>query len=149
MIGPGTGIAPMRALLQERAHQQNVQKLNVGKNILYFGCKNRGNDFIYSDELNQYEKDGILSTMHLAFSREQSEKVYVQHLLERNAKETWNLINNEGAYVYVCGGVKMGHDVSEVLRKIVGQHGNYNSHDAKKVIEEMTSSGRYVQELWA
>jgi NADPH-ferrihemoprotein reductase len=149
MIGPGTGIAPMRALLQERSHQQNVQKLNVGSNILYFGCKNREHDFIYADELNKYEKDGILTEMHLAFSREQDDKVYVQHLLAKNAKETWDLINEQGAYVYVCGGVRMGQDVSETLRKLVAEHGNYSTSDAKNYIEKLTSNGRLVQELWA
>lgn len=149
MIGPGTGIAPMRALLQERDHQRRVQKLNVGQNVLYFGCKNRVDDFIYSDELNQYEKDSILNEMHLAFSREQDEKVYVQHLLQKNAKRTWEMINEGGAYVYVCGGVKMGQDVSETIRKIVAQYGDRSTTDAKKYVEEMTSNGRFVQELWA
>jgi NADPH-ferrihemoprotein reductase len=149
MIGPGTGIAPMRALLQERDHQRRVQKLNVGQNILYFGCKNRVDDFIYSDELNQYEKDGILTEMYLAFSREQDEKVYVQNLLQKNSKKTWELINDEDAYVYVCGGVKMGQDVTETIRKIVAQYGDRSSVDAKKYVEEMAASGRFVQELWA
>lgn len=149
LIGPGTGIAPMRALLQERAHQKTVEKLDVGSNILYFGCKNRDLDFIYSDELNKYEKDGILTRMYLAFSREQSEKVYVQHLLAKNAKETWEYINDLGAYVYVCGGVKMGQDVSEALRKIVAEYGNFSSTDAKNYLDQMTVSKRYVQELWA
>lgn len=139
----------MRALLQERAYQRQVQKLNVGSNILYFGCKNRNQDFIYSDELNQYEKDGILTKMYLAFSREQDQKLYVQHLLAKNAKETWNLINEQGAYVYVCGGVKMGHDVAEALRKIVSDESSYTTTDAKNYIEQLASSKRFVQELWA
>eukprot|EP00551_Chaetoceros_affinis_P008140 CAMPEP_0203683778 /NCGR_PEP_ID=MMETSP0090-20130426/47696_1 /ASSEMBLY_ACC=CAM_ASM_001088 /TAXON_ID=426623 /ORGANISM="Chaetoceros affinis, Strain CCMP159" /LENGTH=684 /DNA_ID=CAMNT_0050552933 /DNA_START=22 /DNA_END=2076 /DNA_ORIENTATION=- len=149
MIGPGTGIAPMRALLQERAHQKNVQKLNVGSNVLYFGCKKRDLDFIYSDELNEFEKQGTLTKMYLAFSREQSEKVYVQHLIAKNGGETWDLINNQGAYVYVCGGVKMGQDVSEALRQIVAKHKNCSTSDAKKYVDAMSSSGRFVQELWA
>ncbi len=149
MIGPGTGIAPMRALLQERAHQKNVQKLNVGSNVLYFGCKKRELDFIYAEELNAFEKQGTLTKMYLAFSREQSEKVYVQHLIAKNASETWDLINNQGAYVYVCGGVKMGQDVSEALRQIVAKHKDCNTSDAKKYVDAMSSSGRFVQELWA
>lgn len=149
MIGPGTGIAPMRALLQERAYQRKVKKFNVGNNILYFGCKKRDHDFIYYDELNQYEKDGILTKMYVAFSREQSKKVYVQHLLSKNAKETWDLIHHEGAYIYVCGGVKMGHDVLEVLRKIVAEYGNLSNIDAKNYLEDLTTAKRFVQELWA
>jgi NADPH-ferrihemoprotein reductase len=149
MIGPGTGIAPMRALLQERSYQKSKEKKNVGSNILYFGCKKRDLDFIYSDELNAFEKEGILTEMHLAFSREQSEKVYVQHLLAKNAKDTWKLIDEQGAYIYVCGAVKMGQDVSEALRKIIGQHGDRTTTDAKAYLDDMASSGRFIQELWA
>lgn len=149
MIGPGTGIAPMRALLQERAHQKNVLNLPVGENVLYFGCKNRDQDFIYSDELDASQKEGTLTKMHLAFSREQDKKVYVQQLLAKNSKETWDLVNDQGAYIYVCGGVKMGQDVSETLRKIIGEHGNRSTTDAKKYLEQMASAGRFVQELWA
>lgn len=149
MIGPGTGIAPMRAMLQERAHQKIKLNLPVGKNVLYFGCKNRDLDFIYSDELNAFEKDGTLHQMHLAFSREQSEKVYVQHLLAKNATETWKLIDEEGAYIYVCGGVKMGQDVSEALKRIIADQGNRSSVDAKSYLDQMASSGRFIQELWA
>ena len=149
MVGPGTGIAPMRALLQERSHQKLNQKLPVGSNVLYFGCKKRDLDFIYSDELNSFEKEGTLTKMHLAFSREQDEKVYVQHLLTKNAFDTWKLIDDEGAYIYVCGGVKMGQDVSEALRKIIGQYGNRTTTDAKKYLDNMASNGRFVQELWA
>src|SRR3546814_390722 len=81
MVGPGTGIAPMRALLQERRFQRTVQNASTGENILFFGCKNRELDFIYRDELEQFQDDGTLTTTHLAFSREQSHKVYVQHLM--------------------------------------------------------------------
>jgi len=149
MIGPGTGIAPMRALLQERAHQKKKQKLKVGENVLYFGCKKRELDFIYADELEAFKKAKTLTKMHLAFSREQEEKVYVQHLLAKNAKETWKLMEKGGAYIYVCGGVRMGQDVSEALRKIVSSQGDLTTTDAKKYLEQMSSSGRYVQELWA
>jgi NADPH-ferrihemoprotein reductase len=149
MIGPGTGIAPMRAMLQERSHQKNQQKLPVGENVLYFGCKTRDLDFIYSEELNAFEKEGTLNQMYLAFSREQSEKVYVQHLLAKNAADTWKLIDDKGAYIYVCGGVKMGQDVSEALKKIIADQGNRSSLDAKSYLDQMASNGRFIQELWA
>jgi len=149
MVGPGTGIAPMRALLQERSHQKLKQNLPVGSNDLYFGCKTRDLDFIYSDELHEYEKEGTLTRMHLAFSREQNEKVYVQHLLAKNSSDTWKLIEDDGAYIYVCGGVKMGQDVCVALRKIIAQHGNRTSTDAKKYLDNLASNGRFVQELWA
>jgi len=148
MIGPGTGVAPMRALLQERFHMKNKQKLTVGSNILYFGCKNRTDDYLYSDELDSFQKDGVLTKLYLAFSREQKEKIYVQHILKNNGKETWDLINSKGAYVYVCGGVQMGQDVSETLRCIISD-GLENSADAKLYLDRMTKEGRLVQELWA
>ncbi len=149
MIGPGTGIAPMRALLQERSHQKLSQKLKVGENILYFGCKKRDLDFIYQDELKAFEKEGTLTQMHLAFSREQDKKVYVQHLLSKNAKDTWKLISKGGAYIYVCGGVKMGQDVSDALKRLISEHGDLGTTDAKKYLDEMAKEGRFVQELWA
>eukprot|EP00555_Chaetoceros_dichaeta_P014302 CAMPEP_0198257306 /NCGR_PEP_ID=MMETSP1447-20131203/7024_1 /TAXON_ID=420782 /ORGANISM="Chaetoceros dichaeta, Strain CCMP1751" /LENGTH=500 /DNA_ID=CAMNT_0043944183 /DNA_START=1007 /DNA_END=2509 /DNA_ORIENTATION=- len=149
MIGPGTGIAPMRGLLQERAHQKQTLQLPVGDNILYFGCKKRSLDFLYSDELESFQTDGVLTTMHLAFSREQKKKVYVQHLLAENGSDTWDLIDGQGAYVYVCGGIKMGNDVAAALRSIVGKEGGRSVDDAKAYLDDMASKGRFVQELWA
>lgn len=150
MIGPGTGIAPMRALLQEREYQRDVQKKTVGKNILYFGCKMPSQDFIYREEMEEWVEKGVLDELRVAFSRETpGKKVYVQHLLSDNSKETWNLLEQEGAYVYVCGAVKMGQDVSEALNKIVSSHGNLSHDDAKAYLSKMSSEGRFVQELWA
>lgn len=149
LIGPGTGIAPMRALLQERSYMKLEKKLDVGSNILYFGCKKRTQDYLYEDEIAQFQKDGVLTECHLAFSREQKQKVYVQNLLAENAKETWRLINDLGAYVYVCGGVKMGGDVSATLRVIVSEMGKMSPDEAKIYVDKMSHKGRYVQELWA
>merc|ERR1712070_110877 len=82
MIGPGTGLAPMRALLQERKYQQEKLSQPSGQNILFFGCKYQSVDYIYRDELEQYEKEGVLHKLHTAFSRDGPKKVYVQHLIE-------------------------------------------------------------------
>ena len=149
MIGPGTGIAPMRALLQERRHQKVVQKQDIGRNVLYFGCKKKSLDYLYQDELETFKEDGILDELHLAFSREQTKKVYVQHLLSQNATETWKLINDGMASIYVCGGVKMGHDVTEALKEIVSTHGEMSFNEAKDYLAKLSSTGRYIQELWA
>lgn len=149
MIGPGTGVAPMRALLQERSYQKEVLKKSVGPNVLYFGCKTRSQDFLYKDELENFHESGILDQLYLAFSREQTKKVYVQNLLEQNASETWKLVQDQGAYIYVCGGVKMGHDVSEALKKIAMTEGKLNADKAKDYFATLTRDGRYVQELWA
>ena len=75
----------------------------MGKAVLYFGCRNKAHDFIYGDEIEQYQTDGILTTVHLAFSRDQTEKVYVQHLMRKNQKELYKLLTEEQAHIYVCG----------------------------------------------
>ena len=149
MIGPGTGIAPMRALLQERRYQRLVKNKSVGTNILYFGCKKRDLDYLYEDELKTFEQEGTLDKLYLAFSREQKEKVYVQHLLLQNATETWDLIDSKMASIYVCGGVRMGNDVMDALKETISKQGNMSLDQAKDYLSNLASKGRYVQELWA
>eukprot|EP00563_Minutocellus_polymorphus_P013114 CAMPEP_0181074142 /NCGR_PEP_ID=MMETSP1070-20121207/29451_1 /TAXON_ID=265543 /ORGANISM="Minutocellus polymorphus, Strain NH13" /LENGTH=739 /DNA_ID=CAMNT_0023155253 /DNA_START=29 /DNA_END=2251 /DNA_ORIENTATION=+ len=152
MIGPGTGIAPMRALLQERSHQRKKRRIgskNVGKNVLYFGCKTPHQDYLYEEELKDFEKEGTLNTLRVAFSRKTEKKVYVQHLLADDADETWTLVEKEKASVFVCGGTKMGSDVSETLRSIVAEAGGMSADEAKAYLDKMSSEGRFVQELWS
>ncbi|CAJ1946001.1 unnamed protein product [Cylindrotheca closterium] len=149
MIGPGTGIAPMRALLQERRYQRDVQKKSIGPNILYFGCKKRSLDYLYRDELEAMQKDNVLDNLHLAFSREEKQKVYVQHLLTNNAQDTWEMVDKKGASIYVCGGVRMGHDVTEALTDIAVSQGSMSAQQAKDYMAKLASDGRFVQELWA
>lgn len=148
MVGPGTGVAPFRALLQERSYQKVTMKQNVGDSVLYFGCKKRALDYLYEDELAAFQASGILTQLHLAFSREQDEKLYVQNLLAKNAQDTWKLIN-EGGHIYVCGGVLMGTDVMETMKSIVSDEGKMSADDAKDFLKKLSSEGRYVQELWA
>ena len=147
MIGPGTGVAPMRALLQERAWQK-AQGSKVGHNVLYFGCRSRDQDYIYKDELETYKADGTLDTLRLAFSREGPSKVYVQHLLRQDAAEVWRLIR-DGAYVYVCGGTRMGTDVHTELTRITQDLGSMRVEESKEFIKSLHNTGRYVQELWS
>merc|ERR1712165_237380 len=105
MIGPGTGLAPFRGFIQERAWQKENGK-TVGETHLYFGCRNKDIDYIYRDELEKYEADGVLK-LHTAFSRDQGQKVYVTHRLRENAAEFWRLIGEENAHFYICGDAKM------------------------------------------
>lgn len=147
MIGPGTGVAPMRALLQERSWQQ-AQGQSVGRNWLYFGCRCRDQDYIYQDELEAYDEDGTLDRLRLAFSRAGASKVYVQHLLRQDAAELWELVR-EGAYVYVCGGTRMGTDVHNELTRIVQQEGTMDAEKSKDFMHALQGDGRYVQELWS
>jgi NADPH-ferrihemoprotein reductase len=149
MIGPGTGVAPMRALLQERAYLRDVKMEELGENVLYFGCKKASLDYLYEDEMAKLQSDGVLNKLYVAYSREQSEKVYVQHLLAKNASETWNLVDSQGAFIYVCGGVKMGNDVAEALRNICVSQGKQTAESAKRYMDKLASEGRFVQELWA
>ena len=137
MIGPGTGIAPMRALLQEREARGGA-----GENILYFGCKNRAMDYLYQEELEGFVSRGVLNKLHLAFSREQKHKVYVQNLMEQNAGELWNMVE-AGAFFYICGATAMGKSVVDVLKGI----GEKNSRP--DLVKELQKENRLVQELWA
>lgn len=148
MFGPGTGIAPMRAILQDISHGRKMG-VEHGSAILYFGCKDRKLDYIYRDELESFQNDGTLTELHLAFSREQSQKVYVQHLLSKKGKETWKLIHDEKGSIFVCGAVKMGADVDHTLQDIISEHGGMSREKAKAYLDKMAVSGRFVQELWS
>lgn len=101
MIGPGTGLAPFRGFIQERDWQKKNGR-NVGDTILYFGCRKQKEDFLYEDELREFEKSALLK-LYCAFSRDQPHKVYVTHLLKQNADEVWDVIGNRAGHIYVCG----------------------------------------------
>jgi NADPH-ferrihemoprotein reductase len=149
MVGPGTGIAPMRAFLQERSYQKHQKDMMVGDSVLYFGCRRRDSDYLYEEELKQFQEQGVLTHLHVAFSREEHHKVYVQHLIADHAKETWDLIDRQQASIYVCGGTKMGLDVTETITKVIADVGGKGMDGAKAYVERLRSEGRFVQELWA
>lgn len=148
MIGPGTGIAPMRALLQEREEQGNKRNAS-STNILYFGCQSIKKDYIYREELESFQQRKILTQLELAFSRDQREKVYVQHLLQRQEDATSLVANlDQGAYVYVCGATNMGNDVMEAIVTILQQKKTISKSEAENYLKRLQNNGRYVQELW-
>jgi len=120
-----------------------------GASILYFGCKNRTMDYIYRDELELLRDEGTLTELHLAFSREQNHKVYVQNLLAQRAAETWRLIHDEMASIFVCGAVKMGADVDHTLQDIISEQGGMSREKAKAYLDKMAVAGRFIQELWS
>jgi len=144
MVGPGTGIAPMRALLQEREHQKAT-----GANVLFFGCQHSEVDFLYKQELQAFRDRGVLSELHLAFSRQHpgGSKVYVQHLMLKTdtAASLATLVVDQGAYVYVCGATAMGADVSKAFVQVLEGRGV----DGAQYVKDMQETGRYVQELWS
>ena len=148
LIGPGTGIAPMRAFLQERRYLRTVKSQSVGPTVMFFGCRSRDEDFIYREELEGYSRDGTLSALHLAFSREQAKKVYVQHLIEQQAGHLWELIDSAQAHIYVCGATKMGHDVMKAFEKVCEVQGKKSAAASGAYLNDLKSSKRYIQELW-
>ncbi len=142
MIGPGTGVAPFRAFMQERIHTQSP-----GKNWLFFGERNRASDFFYEDFWTALSTDNRLR-LDLAFSRDQEEKYYVQHQMYEQRKELWTWIQ-EGAHIYVCGDKeKMAKDVDATLQKIAQEEGNFSSDDARVFVRALRTQKRYLLDVY-
>jgi sulfite reductase (NADPH) flavoprotein alpha-component len=143
MIGPGTGIAPFRAFLQER-HSMGAK----GRNWLFFGDRSRASDFLYREELETYLQDGVLSRLDLAFSRDQAEKVYVQRRMMENAGRLWEWLQ-EGAHVYVCGDAqRMAKDVDAALQRIAAQEGKLSEAEAKAYLARLSQEKRYQRDVY-
>ncbi len=154
MCGPGTGLAPMRALLQERrflASKVSAKARKLMQNTLYFGCKNSTVDYIYRDELQEFVDDKTLTHFHTAFSRDGKEKVYVQHLLAQsdNAISLVRQLCDEEAFFFVCGATAMGTDVHAAITQLLVDHKGMELTAAVAFIKELQEKGRYVQELWS
>jgi len=142
MIGPGTGVAPFRAFLQER-----LSNKAPGKNWLFFGERNRAHDFYYEDFFRLCEKKHGLK-LSTAFSRDQVEKSYVQHKLWDAKAQVWQWLE-KGAYFYVCGDAKkMAKDVEKTLLKIIEEEGSYSEEEAKKVLIQMRREKRYLLDVY-
>jgi sulfite reductase alpha subunit-like flavoprotein len=140
MIGPGTGLAPFRSFTQER-----ISSGGKGRNVLYFGCRNRSRDFLYREELEKYNADKQIE-LHTAFSREQKQKVYVQDRLRESATEIWSLLES-GAHVYVCGDAQyMAGQVHDELLKIISSTGGVA--DAKAYMDNLEHQRRYQRDIW-
>ena len=143
MVGPGTGIAPFRAFIEER-----MATGASGKNWLFFGDRSQKTDYLYGEEWIRYQKEGILNELDLAWSRDQEEKVYVQHkMLERGA-ELWNWIQ-DGALFYVCGDAsRMAKDVDQALRTIAQEHGSMSEEDSAVWIKSLQKEKRYLKDIY-
>ena len=143
MIGPGTGIAPFMAFLQER----DAQKCN-GDNWLFFGDQHEAFDFLYREELEDYVARGVLSRLDTAFSRDGETKVYVQDRMRENAAELWRWIDS-GGHVYVCGdATRMAVDVDRTLVNIIHEQGSMSEADAKQYVKTMSQEHRYVRDVY-
>jgi sulfite reductase (NADPH) flavoprotein alpha-component len=143
MIGPGTGIAPFRAFLQERRAVGAR-----GRNWLFFGNPHRRTDFLYEDELLEYRRDGLLARLDSAFSRDQDHKVYVQHRMLEHAAELWGWLE-DGAHLYVCGDAeRMARDVDRGLAYIVAKEGRMEPAAAKAHLARLAAEGRYQRDVY-
>ena len=143
MIGPGTGIAPFRAFIQQRDNDGAT-----GKNWLFFGNPHFTDDFLYQVEWQRYVKDGLLTHISLAWSRDQAEKVYVQDKLREQGAEVWQWLQ-EGAHVYVCGDAnRMAKDVEQALLEIIAEYGVMDLETADEYLSELRLDRRYQRDVY-
>jgi sulfite reductase (NADPH) flavoprotein alpha-component len=143
MIGPGTGVAPFRAFLAERKARGST-----GRNWLFFGERHEQTDFLYREELEASLREGTLTRLDTAFSRDQAERIYVQHRMAEQGAELWAWIR-QGAHVYVCGDAKqMAGDVHRMLHEILARHGGMSDAQAKEYVARMSSDRRYQRDVY-
>jgi sulfite reductase (NADPH) flavoprotein alpha-component len=143
MVGPGTGIAPFRAFLEERAATGAR-----GKNWLFFGDQKCATDFLYEEQLTSWKSSGHLARLDLAFSRDQAEKIYVQYRLLENAAELWSWLE-DGAHFYVCGDAsKMAADVDAALHTVIQNAAGKRMEEAKTYVAKLKSEKRYQRDVY-
>jgi NADPH-ferrihemoprotein reductase len=161
MIGPGTGLAPFRAFIRERAEilrtgagDGKPPPAALGPAVLFFGCRRADHDFIYEQELREAAArgpGGPLSALHVAFSRAPGAKAkeYVQHLMEREGQGLWALLQQPNCHVYVCGDAKaMAKDVHRALCSVAQKHGKMGTAQAEAFVKGMADGGRYQKDVW-
>jgi len=142
MIGPGTGVAPFRAFVQ---HRQAAGA--TGRNWLVFGNRNRRLDFLYQLEWQRFQRDGALTRLTAAFSRDQAEKIYVQHRLHEHGRDVYDWLE-QGAHVYVCGDRRMAEDVHRTLIEIITDHGARTAEQAGEYLESLKREKRYQKDVY-
>lgn len=145
MVGPGTGIAPFRAFMEQRVHDGGS-----GRNWLFFGDQSEKTEYYYKDTIESWLDEGHLYQFTTAWSRDQAEKIYVQHRMKEHGEEMWKWIDN-GAYFYVCGDKsRMAKDVHRALIEIAMEHGGMNETDATDFIEKtmMREQKRYLRDVY-
>jgi len=144
MVGPGTGIAPFRAYLQER------KAIGAkGKNWLFFGSQHEHCNYFYKEEMAELKRDGILTRLDCAWSRDQADKSYVQHKMLSCAAEIWQWMDGEGAHFFVCGDARrMAKDVDAALRKIIQENGGKSESETNEYVEKLKSDKRYKRDVY-
>jgi len=144
MVGPGTGIAPFRAFLQERKAAGTK-----GKNWLFFGSQHQHCNYFYQDELEKMKSDGFLSRLDCAWSRDSSEKSYVQHKMLNCGPEIWKWLDSEGAHFFVCGDARrMAKDVDAALREIIQEKGGKTEEQTNEYVEKLKADKRYKRDVY-
>jgi len=143
MVGPGTGIAPFRAFLQER------QAIGAsGKNWLFFGEQHAASDFYYREELQAWCDQGHLQRLDTAFSRDQAQKIYVQQRMIEQGAQLWAWLE-EGAGFYVCGDAsRMARDVDAALKQVVRTHGGLDADEAQAYVAALAADKRYMRDVY-
>jgi sulfite reductase (NADPH) flavoprotein alpha-component len=143
MVGPGTGLAPFRAFLQEREYRGAP-----GKNWLFFGDRNAATDFMYRDEIEAMQAKGLLTRLDLAFSRDQAEKIYVQDRMREHGAELFAWLE-EGGYFFVCGDAyRMAKDVDKALHDVIAEHGKMSEQQAIDYVNQLKKDKRYVRDVY-
>jgi Sulfite reductase, alpha subunit (flavoprotein) len=143
MVGPGTGLAPFRAFVQDR--QVTGAR---GRNWLFFGSQRQACDFSYREDLESFKEGGMLARLDTAFSRDQGQKVYVQHRMLENAREIWRWLE-EGAHFYVCGDAsRMAKDVDAALHRIVREQGGKSVEETSAYVEKLKTDKRYKRDVY-
>ena len=143
MIGPGTGIAPFRSFLAERDATGAG-----GKNWLFFGDRHFTTDFLYQTEIQNWIGTGVLTKINVAFSRDQLEKIYVQHKMLEHGAEFFEWLQS-GAYIYVCGAKEpMSVDVENTLLAIIARYGNKKTNESIAYLDELKEAGRYAKDVY-
>lgn len=155
LIGPGTGVAPFVGFLQHREMQKNSAEFAdqaFGEIFLFFGCRNRSQDFLFKEELMRLQKVDILSKLYVSFSREaisQEDPKYVQDNIKRNAEQVLQLIYNQKAVIYVCGDAKnMAKDVNQTFMKILQEKKEMTESETKSFITKLRLERRYLEDVW-
>ncbi|NPT55285.1 bifunctional nitrate reductase/sulfite reductase flavoprotein subunit alpha [Paraburkholderia elongata] len=143
MVGPGTGVAPFRGFLHERRARGDK-----GRNWLFFGEQHAATDFYYRDELEAMRDSGVLTRLDVAFSRDQTEKIYVQDRMREQGAQLWAWLE-EGAHFYVCGDAsRMARDVDATLKHVVAQHGGMSEEKAAEYVNRLAQEKRYVRDVY-
>ena len=146
MVGPGTGVSPLIAFLQYRdALLQQGQAL--GDATLYFGCRNHS-DFLYQEQMQTWQNQGVLSGLEVAFSRLGDQKLYVQNLMQHNSQDVWKLLSHPKCHYYVCGDAKMADDVFDVMLSIAKTEGGLSHPDAVGFFDKMKQEKRFTSDVW-